>query len=275
MDITHRMVEANGIRIHLAEAGQGPLVLMCHGFPESWYSWRHQLRALAEAGFHSVAPDMRGYGQSERPEEIEKYTLFHLVGDMVGVVAALGEHKAVVVGHDWGAPVAWHATLFRPDVFRAVAGLSVPFRPRGSTRPTSAMPQTEETLFYQLYFQAPGVAEAELESDPRATIRRMLYSASGDLPLRQPSSGQGVGMVPRGGGFIARMVDPETLPSWLTEEDIDFYAREFWRFVLVQQEVFKLAQTAIEFPPMQAPASFNLEAIKRQIDETMKAHEGQ
>ena len=230
-EIIHHTVEANGIGIHLAEAGQGPLVLMCHGFPESWYSWRHQLRALAEAGFHAVAPDMRGYGGTDRPEEIERYTLFHLVGDMVGVVAALGEQKAVVVGHDWGAPVAWHAALFRPDVFRAVAGLSVPFRPRGSTRPTSAMPQTKESLFYQLYFQAPGVAEAELARDPRATIRRLLYSGSGDIHRKRdaaPSEGP-VGMVPRSGGFLTRMVDPETLPSWLTDEDIDFYAGAFAR----------------------------------------------
>ena len=177
-EITHQTVEANGIRIHLAEAGKGPLVVLCHGFPESWYSWRHQLKALAEAGWRAVAPDMRGYGETDRPEEIEKYTLFHLVGDMVGVIAALGEEKAVIVGHDWGAPVAWHAALFRPDIFRAVAGLSVPFRPRGSTKPTSVMPKTEEAQFYQLYFQAPGVAEAEFERDPRVTIRRMLGSLS-------------------------------------------------------------------------------------------------
>ena len=229
-EITHQTVEANGIRIHLAEAGKGPLVVLCHGFPESWYSWRHQLKALAEAGWRAVAPDMRGYGKTDRPEEIEKYTLFHLVGDMVGIIAALGEEKAVIVGHDWGAPVAWHAALFRPDIFRAVAGLSVPFRPRGSTKPTSAMPQTEEAQFYQLYFQAPGVAEAELERDPRVTIRRMLGSVSFAAPSKtdgKPSDG--VGMVPRSGGFLTRMADPERLPSWLTDEDVDFYATEFAR----------------------------------------------
>jgi pimeloyl-ACP methyl ester carboxylesterase len=112
-EIAHRTVEANGIRIHLAEAGSGPLVLLCHGFPESWRSWRLQLKALAEAGYHVVAPDMRGYGETDRPEEIEKYTILHLVGDMVGVVDALGAERAVIVGHDWGAPVAWHAALLR------------------------------------------------------------------------------------------------------------------------------------------------------------------
>jgi len=230
--ITHRFVEANGIRIHCAEAGEGPLVLLCHGWPESWYSWRRQLTALAEAGFRAIAPDMRGYGQTDRPEAIEAYTLFHLVGDMVGLVAALGANDAVIVGHDWGAPVAWHAALLRPDVFRAVAGLSVPFRPRGPVRPTSAMPQTDSSLFYQLYFQAPGVAEAEFERDPRATLRRLLYSASGDVPRRNPvdaAGDAGPGMVPREGGFLTRMLDPDPLPPWLTEADVDFYAGEFAR----------------------------------------------
>ena len=204
---------------------------MCHGFPESWYSWCHQLTALADAGFRAVAPDMRGYGKTDRPEEVEKYTLFHLVGDMVGVVSALAENKAVIVGHDWGAPVAWHAALFRPDIFRGVAGLSVPFRPRVSAKPTSVMPQTEEAQFYQLYFQAPGVAEAELEHNPRATIRRMLGSASFAAPREtdgKPSDGA-VGMVPRSGGVLTQMADPERLPSWLTDEDVNFYAAEFAR----------------------------------------------
>ena len=222
---------ANGIRIHLAEAGRGSLVVLCHGFPESWYSWRTQLRALADAGFRAVAPDMRGYGQTDRPEEIEKYTLFHLVGDMVGLIDALGAEKAVIVGHDWGAPVAWHAGLLRPDRFRAVVGLSVPFRPRGPSRPTSAMPQTETALFYQLYFQEPGVAEAELERDPRDAIRRLLFSASGDAP-RQPQGAlerEAIGMVPRSGGFLTRMVAPERLPPWLTDADVDFYVAEYAR----------------------------------------------
>jgi pimeloyl-ACP methyl ester carboxylesterase len=181
-EIAHRTVEANGIPIHLAEAGSGPVVLLCHGFPESWYSWRHQLKALADAGYRAVAPDMRGYGQTGQPQDIDQYTLFHLVGDMVGVLDALSAPQAVVVGHDWGAPVAWHCALLRPDRFRAVAGLSVPFVPRRSQRPTSVMPQSESSLFYQLYFQAPGVVEAELGRDPRATIRRLLYSGSGDVP---------------------------------------------------------------------------------------------
>jgi len=191
-DITHRTIETNGIRMHIAEAGSGPLVLMCHGFPESWYSWRHQLRALAAAGYHAVAPDMRGYGKTDAPEAIDQYTLFHLTGDMVGLLDGLGEQQAVVAGHDWGAPVAWHCALFRPDRFRAVIAFSVPFRPRVAVRPTTVMSQTEDAVFYQLYFQTPGVAEADLEADPRSSVLGIMYANSGDGPFGKsglPSEG--------------------------------------------------------------------------------------
>ena len=230
-ELTHRFVEANGTRMHIAECGAGPLVLLCHGFPESWYSWRHQLPALANAGFHAVAPDMRGYGQTDRPQQIEQYTLFHLVADMLGLLDALRVQSAVIVGHDWGAPVAWHAALLRPDRFRGVIGLSVPFVPRRPVRPTTVMPQTDSALFYQLYFQPPGVAEAEFERDVRRTIRSLMYSSSGDLPLGQISSAatDGVGMVPRQTGLLSRLIDPDTLPPWLTEADVDFYTAEFAR----------------------------------------------
>ena len=220
--LTHRFVETNGIRMHIAECGEGPLVLLCHGFPESWYSWRHQLEALAAAGFRAVAPDMRGYGQTDRPAEIEKYTLLHLVGDMVGLLDALEAPTAVIAGHDWGAPVAWHAALLRPDRFRAVMALSVPFRPRGSRRPTSAMPQTDEAVFYQLYFQQPGVAEAELQRDVRRSFR-MLFRTPG------AQTQQKVTMVPRHGGWLTKMPEPGTLPEWFSEADLDFYAKEFAR----------------------------------------------
>ena len=221
---TLRFIEANGIRMRVAEQGAGPVVLLCHGFPESWYSWRHQLKALADAGYRAVAPDMRGYGQTDRPDEIERYTLLHLVGDMVGLLDALAVETAVIAGHDWGAPVAWHAALLRPDRFRGVIGLSVPFRPRGSAPPTSVMPKTDDAVFYQIYFQNPGVAEAELERDPRLTIRSLLYTASGDAPRREGA--QSIDMVPRNGGFLTGLQNPAMLPSWLTEADVDFYTSE-------------------------------------------------
>ena len=231
---TQRMIESNGIRLNIAEQGKGPLVLLCHGFPESWYSWRHQIGALAAAGFHAVAPDMRGYGKSDAPEAIDQYTIFHLIGDLVGLLDALEAQTAVIVGHDWGANIAWQAARLRPDRFRAVVALSVPFRPRGPVRPTSVMPQTADAQFYMLYFQNPGVAEAELERDPRATVRNMLYGASGDgAAARAAAVSRGaapsIGMVPRGGGMMQGPGAPATLPSWLSEADIDFYAGEFKR----------------------------------------------
>jgi pimeloyl-ACP methyl ester carboxylesterase len=211
--------------MHIAEAGTGPLVVLCHGFPESWYSWRRQLGALAAAGFHAVAPDMRGYGQTDRPDEIDQYTLLHLVGDMVGLLDALGASTAVITGHDWGGPVAWHAALLRPDRFRAVIGLSVPYRPRGQVRPTTVMPQTDEAVFYQLHFQAAGVAEAELEHDVRASIQGLLIRVSGDAPAGTPV----FSMVSRVGGLRApgHAPLPASLPAWLTEADVDYYIGEF------------------------------------------------
>ena len=229
-EVTHRTIEANGIRIHLAEQGEGPLVLLCHGFPESWYSWRHQLDALAAAGFRVVAPDLRGYGDTDAPAGADQYSLFHLVGDMVGVLDALGEPTAVIAGHDWGAPVAWHSALLRPDRFRAVIGLSVPFRPRGPAPPTAGMLRTDTASFYQLYFQAPGVAEAELDRDARLSLRKILYAASGDAPRNGGGTPRaGIAMVPDDGGFLSVMPDPETLPAWLTEADLDVYAAQFAR----------------------------------------------
>jgi pimeloyl-ACP methyl ester carboxylesterase len=158
---------------------------MCHGFPELGYSWRHQLPALAEAGYHAVAPDQRGYGRTDRPESVEAYDIFQLVGDMVGLVHALGEEKAVIAGHDWGAPIACHCALLRPDIFHALILLSVPFSPRSwnSITPTEAMKaMAGDNQFYIVYFQEPGKAEAELEEDVRETMIKALYSLSGDPP---------------------------------------------------------------------------------------------
>jgi len=166
-------VTVDGLELHLAEAGpaDGPTVLLLHGFPECWYSWRHQLTALAAEGFHVVAPDQRGYARSGAPDAVEDYTLLHLVGDALGVLDAVGAERAVVVGHDWGAPVAWHTALLRPDRVQGVVALSVPLLPRSSGPPTAAMARRFGADFYQLYFQRPGVADAELAADPRATFQ--------------------------------------------------------------------------------------------------------
>jgi pimeloyl-ACP methyl ester carboxylesterase len=174
---------------------------------------------------------MRGYGRTDSPDAVDQYTLLHHVGDMVGLLDALGVEAAVIVGHDWGAPVAWHAALLRPDRFRAVVGLSVPYRPWGPVRPTTVMPQTDDMVFYQLYFQTPGVAEAELQRDVRSTIRRLLYSASGEVMRGEARLGNRdtIGMVPRGGGFLSRSMEPKSLPAWLSEADIEFFTGEFTR----------------------------------------------
>ena len=218
--ITHRDLDVRGLRVHVAEAGSGPLVLLLHGFPESWYSWRHQLTALAAAGFHAVAPDQRGYCRTDQPASPGAYTILHLAGDVIGLMDVLGEQQAVVAGHDWGAPVAWHTALLRPDRVRGVIGLSVPYRPRGRAAPIAAMRAGIGDAFYMVYFQQPGVADAELARDVPATFRKLLFSASGDGP-------GGLPLVPPGGDFLDICVDPPALPGWLTDHDISVFAADY------------------------------------------------
>lgn len=213
--------------MHIAEAGSGPLVVLLHGFPECWYSWRHQLAALAGAGYHVVAPDQRGYGRTGAPTgrlgepSQDLYTMLHLTGDVIGLMDALGEDQAVVAGHDWGSPVAWNTALLRPDRIRGVIGMSVPYLPRGSEPPLATLRAVYTDRFYICYFQEPGVADAELAADPRATFRRLLVAASGDGP---PG---GLPIVPAGGTFMDLSPEPDGLPGWLTEHDLDVFTGEF------------------------------------------------
>lgn len=217
-------LQLDDIRMRIASMGRGPLVLFCHGWPESWYSWRHQMAAVAAAGYRAVAPDMRGYGGTDAPSDASRYTLLHLVGDMVGLLKALGEKQAVLVGHDWGAPVAWHAALMRPDLFRAVVGMSVPYAPPWKVDLISALEKQGVQNFYMQYFQTPGVAEAEFERDVAASIRRIHFSGSGDAPGQAS-----FGMLAPGAGFLANTVDPEVLPAWMSADDVAYYAGEFGR----------------------------------------------
>ncbi|MGE3073155.1 MAG: alpha/beta fold hydrolase [Dehalococcoidia bacterium] len=226
-NITHRTIQTNGINMHIAEAGSGPLVVLCHGWPESWYSWRHQLVALADAGYHAVAPDQRGYGQTDKPEAIDQYSQLHMVGDIVGLLDALKEETAVIVGHDWGAPVAWNSALLRPDRFPAVVGMSVPYGPRGDFKPTDGLKMAfGDNFFYILYFQQPGIAEAELEADVAKTMKMLMFSASGDVVRTQDA------MTPRPAAttkFLDGMQEPDSLPSWLSEADLAYFVSEFKR----------------------------------------------
>lgn len=228
-DFRHRINTVNGIRIHSVEHGEGPLVLMVHGFPESWYSYRHQLRAVAAAGYRAVAIDVRGYGRSSAPLAIEAYRMMCHVGDNVDLVHALGETTAVIVGHDWGAPIAWNSALLRPDVFRGVVGISVPYSAPGLDRPTKVfrmMAGAEE--FYIEYFQQPGRAEAEVELDVRKWLLGFYHSASGDALPMLPGNGSMATVAP-GTMMSSRFSYPDAMPTWLTEDDLDFYAEEFER----------------------------------------------
>jgi pimeloyl-ACP methyl ester carboxylesterase len=213
-----RTVSANGIEIFLLEQGQGPLVLLCHGWPELSYSWRHQIPAIAAAGFHVVAPDMRGFGRTSAPADIDAYSIFDSVGDMVALVAALGEKQAVIVGHDWGAPVAWHAAMFRPDVFTAVAGLSVPPPFRGRARPLDSLRESGIANFYWQYFQTPGVAEREFERDIELTMRTLLGRGFSD-----PSASL---FIEEGKGFLGAPAD-RSLPDWLSEADLACFSEAY------------------------------------------------
>ncbi|MBR0753694.1 alpha/beta hydrolase [Bradyrhizobium jicamae] len=206
-----RTISANGIDLFVREAGSGPLVVLCHGWPELSYSWRHQITALAAAGFHVVAPDMRGFGRTTAPADVGAYTIFDMVGDMVALVSALGEPQAMIVGHDWGAPIAWHAALFRPDIFTKVAGLSVPPPFRGRAKPLETLRESGITNFYWQYFQPPGVAEAEFERDIGHTMRLVLGRGVSD-----PDSM----FVDEGKGFLDKLPVGKPLPAWLTEADI-------------------------------------------------------
>lgn len=223
-DTTFQTLQVNGLRMRVAEQGSGPLVLFCHGWPESWYSWRHQLAAVAAAGWRAVAPDMRGFGATDAPLDVEQYTRLHLAGDMVDLLKVLGEKQAVIVGHDWGAPVAWTSALLRPDLFRAVVGMSVPFTPPGRTDLLSSLEAQGIHTFYMQYFQAPGVAEAELERDVESSLRRLYYSGSGDGPERAT-----FGILEPGTGLLDNTVDCEVLPAWLPAEDLAYYTGEYER----------------------------------------------
>ncbi len=217
MAAKQRILSADGVDIAFLEDGAGPLVLLCHGWPELSYSWRRQIPVLAAAGYRVVAPDMRGYGGTSAPDAIDAYSIFDLVGDMVALVGALGERQAIVVGHDWGAAVAWHCALFRPDVFKAVAGLSVPFRRRGPAPPLDVIRRKGLETFYWLYFQPPGQAEAEFERDVERTMRAAFY-------------GRGVSLIMKPGkGFFedARIADAP--PAWLSDDDIAQYVEVFRR----------------------------------------------
>jgi pimeloyl-ACP methyl ester carboxylesterase len=225
-EITHRHIDTNGIRMHIAEAGSGTPVLLCHGFPELWYSWRHQMHALAAAGYRAIAPDQRGYGGTDMPAEIDRYSIHHLVGDLTGLLDALGLDKAVIVGHDWGGLVTWQMALLAPHRVAGVVGINTPFFPRLPMSPLTLMRTVAQGNFhYILYFQEPGVADAELNRDVRRTLRGFYQDMTAEMLMAAQSMPAGVAG-PQAGGLLDRLPDAPRA-KFLTAEDFEVFAQAF------------------------------------------------
>jgi pimeloyl-ACP methyl ester carboxylesterase len=218
-------IATNGVHLRCVVEGEGPLAILVHGWPESWYSWRHQIGPLRDAGYRVVVPDVRGYGGSDKPQPVEAYDMASLIGDVLGLIDHFGEKQAVLVGHDWGAPIVWNTTALHPDRVRAVAALSVPYSPRGKISSIELWRKIYAgRFFYQLYFQEPGVAEAEFEADVRTALRKLYFAGSGNYER---------GMFRADKASQARMLDalpdPEVFPAWLGAADLDYFVGEFER----------------------------------------------
>lgn len=224
--VRERVVTTDGAALHVVDAGEGPLVVLAHGFPELSYSWRHQIRALADAGYRVLAPDQRGYGRSSRPDCIEDYDLTALTGDLLALVDDVGADRAVFVGHDWGAILVWQLALLAPQRVAGVVGMSVPFMPRPPMPPIQLLRQVlGDSWFYMVYFQEPGVADADLGRDPATTMRRLLAA-------KMPEAGAAIdpaAMAADGRGFVDRIPEPDGLPAWLAQDELDHYVAEFTR----------------------------------------------
>lgn len=221
------IVETDNLPLHVLEKGEGPLVLLVHGFPDLAIGWHHQIEALARAGYHVVAPDMRGYGRTGGPDEVEAYAITELVGDLVALVAALGQDQAVIVGHDWGSAVSWHAALLRPDIFKAVMGMAVPFQPRrGKGPPTKVMrylaQKNGEDEIYLAAFLSD-MAHLIMDADPQTALRKMFWSFDGATS----DTDQATGRIPRGQNFISVIPDRATLPPWMSPAHFAAYVATF------------------------------------------------
>jgi pimeloyl-ACP methyl ester carboxylesterase len=210
-------------RLNVAVSGSGPLIVCVHGFPELWYSWRHQIAHFARLGFRVAALDVRGYGRSAKPKGIEAYTLRNLTSDVAAVIDDLGPEPAILFGHDWGASIVWHTALLYPAKVRAVAGLSVPYFPRGRAPFIDvARLAYKGRFFYQLYFQQAGVAEAELEADVAGALRRIFFGLSGDAPLNK-----WIERKPPDAKLLDGLIDPRPFPGWMSGADLGIYLEAF------------------------------------------------
>ncbi|XP_010556730.1 PREDICTED: bifunctional epoxide hydrolase 2 [Tarenaya hassleriana] len=215
--IVHTTVSTNGINMHVASIGSGPPILFLHGFPDLWYSWRHQLLSLSALGYRAIAPDLRGYGDSDAPPSLESYTVLHLVGDLVGLLDSLGLDRVFLVGHDWGAIVAWWLCLIRPDRVNALVNTSVAFSPRNpAVKPVDGFRALFGDDYYICRFQERGEIEEDFaQAGAKKLITKFLTSRNPRPPC-----------IPKALGFRG-LPDPPSLPDWLTEQDIDYYAEKF------------------------------------------------
>ena len=224
----HRFTTTNGIRLHYVEQGKGPLVLLIHGFPYIWYEWRHQIRTLADAGYRAVAPDLRGYGQSDAPTDVAQYDNFQVVGDLVALIHGLGEYSAVIVGHDIGSKIAYNAVELRPDLFGGLVLVNGAGGPRAAISPSVLFAQMQAASgrrFYIDHFQEPGIADAEFNADIYKSLRSALYTVSGSVSedKRWPAS------VGNGETILDTLVNPKELPAWLSDQALDYYVAEYKR----------------------------------------------
>jgi len=221
----HRFEEVTNASttLRIAVQGDGPVILCVHGWPELWYSWRHQMDYFAECGYRVVAMDVRGYGGSSKPHEIDAYTMRELAGDVAAVAKQVSSTPVILFGHDWGAPIVYNTTLLHPETVRAVAGLSVPFSPPSEISILDIMQQVYAgRFFYQLYIQAEGVVEAELMADVPRALQTIYYSLAGEAPLdhfirERPASET----------LLQGTEVPDPFPAWMIPEDLAVYVQAF------------------------------------------------
>ena len=229
-EVSFEIIETNGINVRLASIGEGPLVIFCHGWPESWYSYRYQLPVVAALGYRAVAFDVRGYGESDKPHQIEAYSMLNMVADVIGIVKALGYEKAITIGHDWGGPIALNTAALHPEIINATGTMSVPYTSRGSMPTLDLWKQIyKDRFFYQLYFQKEGVAEAEFEEDLERALR-LTYTNSDGRGMSTALQNSSSGLNPRkgpGSTFLEGMEEFDELPEWLTQEDINYFVSQF------------------------------------------------
>jgi pimeloyl-ACP methyl ester carboxylesterase len=218
-----RTLQNADVRLRVALEGEGPVILCVHGWPELWYSWRHQLAHFSSRGYTLAAMDVRGYGGSSKPSEIAAYSMIELAGDVAAVARQLSETPVVLFGHDWGAPIVYNTALLHPDAVRAVAGLSVPYMPPSAVSVIDLLNEVyKDRFFYQVYFQEPGVVEAELEADVRRALRKIYYALSGDAPQDKWLEEK-----PRDARLLDGMEDPDPFPAWLSDADMQVYVEAF------------------------------------------------